>query len=181
MPRRSAEEPEGLLADDPEADPVSVAREVVLRLLTTRARSRAELQDALRRRAVPPEAADEVLARFAELGLVDDASFAQAWVEGQQRRLRSSRILRQELVAKGVERAAIDEALEGLGEDADHQAARAFAEKRLRSMGGLEPEVRYRRLAGALARRGFPPGVCRRVLAEVLGRAPAEEDAEASG
>ncbi|WP_206079827.1 RecX family transcriptional regulator [Brevilactibacter coleopterorum] len=61
----------------------------------------------------------------------------------------------------------ITEALDETADDADHQAALAFATKRVRSMAGLEPQVRYRRLAGALARRGFAPGLCHRVVAEV--------------
>ena len=46
---------------------------------------------------------------------------------------------------------------------------RAVAAKRARSLAGLEPHVARRRLAGVLARRGFPSDVVTRVLGEVLG------------
>ena len=116
---------------------------------------------------VPAEIIETVLDRFEEVGLVDDAQFAGLWVEGQQRRMRSTRALRQELRLKGVEAEVIDEALAEAAHDADYQAALALAQKKVRSMGGLEPQVRYRRLAGALARRGFAPGLSHRVVSEV--------------
>lgn len=117
---------------------------------------------------VPAEIIESVLDRFAEVGLVDDAQFAGMWVEGQQRRMKSTRALRQELRLKGVDNEVIDEALAETADDADYEAALALAAKKLRSMASLEPQVRYRRLAGALGRRGFAPGLCHRVISEVL-------------
>lgn len=119
------------------------------------------------KRFVPDEIIVEVLDRFEDVGLVDDTQFAALWVEGQQRRMKSGRVLRQELRRKGVDDEVITEALELTPDDADYQAALTFATKRVRSMSGLEPAVRYRRLAGALARRGFAPGLCHRVVSEV--------------
>ena len=128
------------------------------------------------KKAVPEAIIEAVLDRFEEAGLVDDAQFAGLWVEGQQRRMKSTRALRQELRLKGVDSEVIDEALAETADDADYQAALALAQKKMRSMGGLEPHVRYRRLAGALARRGFAPGLCHRVLSEVA--VVADDDAD---
>lgn len=153
-----------------------MAREIALRLLDARARSRAELAQAMARKGVPEAIADEVLDRFEEVGLVDDAQFASLWVEGQQRRMKSGRALKQELRAKGVDAEVIDEALASADDDADHEAALALSRKKLRSMGGLEHQVRYRRLAGALARRGFSAGLCHRVLSECLEEAADDLD-----
>ena len=152
------------------------AREIALRLLEVRARSRAELAQAMAKKDVPAETIESVLDRFEEVGLVDDATFAGLWVEGQQRRMKSTRALRQELRLKGVDSEVIDEALAETADDADYQAALALAQKKMRSMGGLEPHVRYRRLAGALARRGFAPGLCHRVLSEVAVGSDAGDD-----
>ncbi|HHU39843.1 MAG TPA: regulatory protein RecX [Propionibacterium sp.] len=136
-----------------------------------RARSRAELAQAMAKKDVPAEIIASVLDRFEEVGLVDDAQFAGLWVEGQQRRLKSTRALRQELRLKGVDSEVIDEALAETADDADYRAALALAQKKVRSMGNLEPQVRYRRLAGALARRGFAPGLSHRVVSEVTEEA----------
>jgi len=168
--RKGRAEPEGRDSGPP-ADPVAAAREIALRQLTTRARTRAELERALAERGVPAEAAAEVLDRFEELRLVDDAGFAEQWAESRQRAGRSVRVVRQELRAKGVAADTVAEALAGLDDDADYRAARAFATRRAGSLRGLAPQVRDRRLVGALARRGFPSPVIRRVVAEVTGEA----------
>jgi len=168
--RLGRQEPAGLDAGPP-ADPVGAAREIVLRQLTTRARSRAELRAALDARGVPPEVSEEVLERFSEVSLVDDEAFARAWAESRQRGGRSSRVIRQELRTKGVDADTIADTMADLDADADYLAAQAFAEKRVNSMRALDPAVRRRRLAGALARRGFSSGVVGRVLRQVLDEA----------
>ncbi|WP_168207547.1 regulatory protein RecX [Microlunatus elymi] len=154
----------------PEADPESVAREIVLRKLTAQQRSRSELAKALKERDVPDDAADVVLDRMEEVGLVDDAAFAESWVQSRQsRRGLSRKALRHELVRKGVDRDDIDNALATVEPDDELAAATALAEKKLRTMSGLDRQVKYRRLAGALARRGFSPGLTSQVLSSVLG------------
>jgi regulatory protein len=72
------------------------------------------------------------------------------------------------LITKGVDRDDIEEALGQVGDEDELNAARALAEKKVRSMSTLEPQVRYRRLAGALARRGFSGQVTAQILDEVL-------------
>ena len=168
----------------PEADPESVARTIVLTKLTAQARTRAELSEALRKKQVPIEVAESVLDRMAEVGLVDDAAFAESWVSSRQARRHLSRTaLRQELVRKGVERDEIDTALEQVGPEDEYRAALELAEKKARSTSGLDRQVRYRRLVGALARKGFGSEICRRVIAEVLNgtEGEAEDDAEPLG
>ena len=67
----------------------------------------------LKIKRVPPEAAEAVLDRFQEVGLVDDGQFAQDWVESRQGRRHLSRsALRREFSAKGVDREEIEAALE---------------------------------------------------------------------
>ena len=164
-------------ADGPDADPEEVARQVVLRQLSTQARTRHELAEILRRKGVPVEAATTVLDRMEEVGLVDDSQFAGAWVESRQQRRHLSRTaLRQELQRKGVDRELVTAAVEEVSPDDEHAAALALAEKKLRSVRSLEPGVQRRRIAGALARRGFGPGISSQVLAEVLNGDPDEVD-----
>src|SRR5690606_41881804 len=63
-----------------ERDPGEVAREICLRLLAVRPRTRAALATALYRRGIPEDTVTEVLDRYGEVGLIDDAAFARAWV-----------------------------------------------------------------------------------------------------
>jgi regulatory protein len=156
----------GDAADDPEAR----ARQVCLRLLTLAPRTRAQLADALRKRGIPDEAADEVLGRFEDVGLIDDAAFARSWVESRHySRGLAGRALSAELKQRGVAaeeiRAAIDEQL---GPDAEASAARRLIDRRLESTRGLPPEQRTRRLAGLLARKGYQAGLAFRVIREAL-------------
>lgn len=103
--------------------------------------------------------------------MVDDRAFARAWVESrQQRRHLSRRALREELHRKGIARELIDEALDDVDGDDEYLAARALAERKARTMSGLEPEVRRRRLVGALARRGFSSSMTYRIVDQVLGQ-----------
>ena len=102
---------------------------------------------------------DGAIARLRELGLVDDAAFARAWVEGRSRLSpRSRRLLRRELQAKGIEGEAAREAL--VSQD-DEDAALRAAGRRAAAMRGLPyPEFR-RRLGEFLRRRGFDSATVR--------------------
>lgn len=144
-----------------------MAREIVLRLLGVRDRTRRELEQALVKRRVPDEAAREVLDRFTEAGLIDDRRFAEAVFDGQQRRQRSTRALRQELRTKGVDAELIEQAAAGVDSEADLAVARELVAKRARGLERFPHEVRYRRLAGQLARRGFSPGVIATALRDL--------------
>lgn len=154
---------------DENADPYEVARSIVLRKLSAQDRTRHELAKALRTRNVPDEVAEEVLGRFQEVGLVNDAAFAGAWVESRQQRRHLSRpALRRELQAKGVDRDDIDAALESVEVGDELAAARDLAQRRHQGLRGQSYVVRYRRLAGVLSRRGFGGAIVAQVLREVL-------------
>lgn len=155
---------------EPDADPYEVARAIALRKLEQRARSRSELADALARRGVHDDVADRVLERFTEVGLIDDAAFATAWSESRQRTKHlSRRAIEAELRRKGVEGDVIAEAMQGHDGDVELETARAFAEVKCRTLRGVGTDVARRRLAGALARKGFAPHVVWQVVGERLG------------
>jgi regulatory protein len=152
-----------------EKDPRALAQEICLRLLTLAPRTRAQLADALRKRGIPDDAADDVLGRFADVGLIDDAAFARAWVETRHHgRGLAGRALSAELRRRGVADEEIHDAVADLGPDAEVAAARRLVERRLASTSGHSPEVRTRRLAGMLARKGYPAGLAFRVIREAM-------------
>ncbi|MEV0784339.1 recombination regulator RecX [Streptomyces sp. NPDC050423] len=150
-------------------DPVEQARDICLRLLTGTARTRKQLADALRKREIPDEAAEEVLSRFEDVGLIDDAAFADAWVESRhQGRGLARRALVRELRTKGVDSAVIDEAVGQLDPEQEEATARELVARRLRSTRGLDRDKRLRRLAGMLARKGYGEGMALRVVRRAL-------------
>ncbi|MFI9029333.1 recombination regulator RecX [Streptomyces sp. NPDC053560] len=155
--------------DGPPRTPEEQARAVCLRLLTGNPRTKKQLADALQKRGIPDEAAEEVLSRFEEAGLINDAAFAGAWVESRHHsRGLARRALARELRTKGVESTLIDEAVGQLDPEQEEQTARELVDRKLRSTRGLDREKRLRRLAGMLARKGYPEGLALRVVRDAL-------------
>jgi regulatory protein len=150
-------------------DPEAQARQICLRLLTIAPRTRAQLAQALHRRGVPDEAAETVLSRFTDVGLIDDAAFARAWVESRHySRGLSRRTLSAELRRQGVDSEEIREAVDTLDPDQEVATARRLVEQKMAGTRGQPPEVRVRRAAAALARKGYPAGLVFRLIKEVL-------------
>ena len=175
--RASGRRPGGRRPDDEaeqdrergQRDPEEQARQECLRLLTLAPRTRAQLADALRRRGIPDDVTDGVLDRFTGAGLIDDAAFARAWVESRHySRGLAGRALTAELKRRGVDDAEIREAVAGLGPDAEIAAARQLVAQKLPATRGQPAQARVRRLAGMLARKGYPPGLAFRVIREAM-------------
>ncbi|KKC01641.1 recombination regulator RecX [Mycobacterium nebraskense] len=143
------------------------ARTLCLRLLTARARTRAELRGQLAKRGYPEDISASVLDRLAAVGLVDDSDFAEQWV--QSRRAKSRRALAAELHTKGVDRDVIATALSGIDAGAERDRAEQLVRAKLRreTLDGDDARV-TRRLVGMLARRGYSQNLaCQVVIAEL--------------
>ena len=152
-----------------DADPEEVARQICLRLLSAAPRTHAQLAAALHRRGVPDDAAAVVLARFAEVKLIDDELFARAWVESRHHgRGLASRALGAELRQRGVASTEIETALGQLSPERELATARELVDRRLPGTAGMPPLARMRRLAGVLARKGYSAGLAYRVVREAL-------------
>ena len=153
----------------PPADPEAVARQICLHQLEHAPRTRAELASVLARKGVEDEVAGAVLARFAEVGLIDDRAVAQAWVTTRHTgRGLATRALSHELRRRGVDDALVTEAVQTLEPEQELATARALVARRLPASRGLAPDARVRRLAGMLARKGYPAGVAFQVVREAL-------------
>ncbi len=151
------------------ADPEAVARQVCLRLLAAAPRTRAQLAAALSRRGVPDEAAGAVLGRFADVGLIDDKTFASSWVESRHHgRGLAGRVLAAELRQRGVPDDDIQRALKQLDPEQEVATARALVARRLAATAGQPLPARIRRLMGVLARKGYPQALAYRVVREAL-------------
>ena len=150
---------------------MDAARQICLHQLEHAPRTRAELAALLRKRGVEDAVADEVLGRFTEVGMIDDAVFAQMWVTSRHRgRGLAGRALQQELRRKGVEDDDIADAVATLDPEQEAATARALVDRKLRSTRGLATDARVRRLAGMLARKGYPAGLAFRVVRDALAQ-----------
>jgi regulatory protein len=167
--------------EDEMGDPESVARGICLRALTGAPKTRSQLADLLATRGVPEDSAETVLDRFTEVGLIDDAAFARAWVSSRQSgRGLARRALSAELRAKGVDPEVAAEAVEAVDDDDERASARRLVDRKVGAMRRLDRATATRRLMGMLARKGYSGGLAAAVVREALDGADAD-DLEDSG
>ncbi len=173
---------EGLVPGPPEdelGDPESAARGLCLRALTGAPKTRQQLAELLAKRGVPDDAAQAVLDRFVEVGLIDDAAFARAWVSSRQAgRGLARRALSAELRAKGVEPEVAAAAVEEVDDDDERAAARRLVERRMAAVRRLDRATATRRLMGMLARKGYNGGLAAAIVREALDGLPTGTDDE---
>jgi regulatory protein len=164
--------------DDP-----AVVLEAAARFLEARARSVAEVRRRLRTAGYQPGLIEGALVRLTELGMLDDATFARAWIESRDRaRPRGERALRQELALKGIDRVLLDEVLADRradrpaeAGDVDEAAAGRLLERNARTLERVtDARARRQRAYALLARNGFDPSVCSTVAARFVDAVPEE-------
>lgn len=145
------------------------ARAICLRLLTAGPRTRAQLATALRKRRIPDDVAESVLSRFTEVGLIDDAAFARAWVESRHHgRGLARRALSAELRQRGIPDGEVRSAVGLLKPQDELATARRLVAKRLPVSRGKPMPARVRQLMGMLARKGYSAGLAAQVVREAL-------------
>jgi regulatory protein len=176
-PHVSARRPQATSASRPQATSASRpqainALDAGLRLLGRRAHSRVELSRKLGRRGYPADETEAALVRLAELGYLDDRSFAEGLVR-RRGAIRGPLALSAELAARGVDRALADGALAGFDAEAQLAAATHLAER----LYARKPQAGYREMLNAigskLMRRGFSANVVRAACRAAL---PGAED-----
>ena len=147
------------------------ARTIALHRLSARPRSRAELKKDLVQRHVDESLADQIVARFIEVGLVDDENFAREWVASRRgpKSLSTAR-LKRELAGKGISPSVIDEALDE-ADGTEAEIALDLAQRRAKALVGKDRATMTRRLAAQLERRGFSPAIVRRAVIQAVDEA----------
>ncbi|EFV14485.2 hypothetical protein HMPREF9336_00626 [Segniliparus rugosus ATCC BAA-974] len=143
-----------------------------LRLLTVRARSRAELDRKLAEKGFEEEVRAEELDRLTATGLLNDQQFAQDWVLQQHNRSgKVGAALAHGLRAHGVGEEDVRAALDQLDSEQREERARELVRRKLgRSPDAVEAADQrlVGRLVGMLARRGYDGGLALRVVRSEL-------------
>jgi regulatory protein len=148
---------------------VEKAREVVLKTLTAAQRSRRELEQSLARKGYPEDVVVQVLDRFDEVGLVDDATYAETIVRTRHaERGLARRGIAAELRRRGIDEDTATEALDQLDPDDERVAGAKLATKLITRTRSLDRQVRVRRAVGSLARKGYAPGLAFELVREAL-------------
>lgn len=139
----------------------------ILKFLAVRPRSEAEVRQRLRRQGVDEALQAVLLERLRQANLLNDAEFAQQWVENRAAfRPRSKRALQAELRHKGVS-ASVQAAVLPTVDEAS--AALNAARKRAARWAGLTWAEFRHKMGGFLARRGFDYDTISATTAEVWG------------
>lgn len=136
---------------------IEAAYRTVLRSLELRSYARSDLGRRLLRKGHPRQAVDAALERAADLGLLDDAAFAQGYVRTRAARGRGPSRLIRDLLAMGVARSLIDDALAAEWPEGSDRSSvpLGLATKRAAQLGPLPRQTKRRRVLAYLARRGF--------------------------
>ena len=160
----------GAPLDGERAGSVDAAHAAALRLLTTRARTRAELRQRLEDRGFEAAVVAETLDRLERVGLVDDAALAETVAAGRAERGLDAPAIAAELRDRGVDPTVAERAAD-MAVPAEDRAdrCRQVAEARLAQLADLPAPTQLRRLAAYLARRGYPPELAESVAREVVG------------
>jgi regulatory protein len=174
--------------DDP-----AVVLEAAARFLEARGRSIGEVRRRLTSAGYRTDLVEGAIVRMTELGMLDDAAFARAWVESRDRaRPRGERALADELRQRGVDRTVIVEALDERRESAaagggatdeetapsaDEAAAERLLARNARALARVtDPRARRQRAYALLARNGFDPGVCATLSARLADSSDVDAD-----
>ena len=160
----------GAPLDGERAGSVDAAHAAALRLLASRARTRAELRQRLEDRGFEAAVVAETLDRLERVGLVDDAALAETVAAGRAERGLDAPAIAAELRDRGVDPTVAERAAD-LAVPAEDRAdrCRQVAEARLAQLADLPAPTQLRRLAAYLARRGYPPELAESVAREVVG------------
>lgn len=165
-PAVSARQGEG---SRPPEDPAQRAKDICLRLLEFRPRTRVELQQALGRKGIEPEVVEQVLSRLDAVGLIDDKAFADVWVRSRHTYEGLGRTaIAAELRRKGVDEETTAEALTTVDYGAEEERARQLVRKKLRTLTAADEQTKVRRLVAMLARKGYTQGMAYRVVRDEL-------------
>ena len=137
-------------------------RECALALLEFRDRTERELRQKLKEREYSAEEINETVLFLKEYRYLDDEAYADRYIRSCAAR-KSRRQIRADLERKGVSREIIDLQLQEEYVDEDSQIRKLLEKKGYEPGKSMEP-AEYRRLMGALGRRGFSGEAIRRVM-----------------
>ena len=143
-----------------------VAYQKALILINHRQRTSKEISQRLTEKGFSSSQIEGVLLRLERAGLVEDAKYAQMWVENRNSfHPRSQRLMRLELLQKGVANEEIDKALAVSADDAE--LATQAAMQQIRKYANLEWADFRKKLSAFLLRRGFSYGTVAPVVRSV--------------
>ncbi|WP_299165315.1 regulatory protein RecX [uncultured Arthrobacter sp.] len=136
-------------------------------------RSRFQLLTKLLERDIPEQVAVEILDRYEEVQLIDDAEFARMWVRSRaQTRSLARSAIKRELADKGITGELAEEALSQRTDEDERSAAEDLVRRKMRPIADpadrASRDKQVRRLVAMLARKGYAPSLAFSIVKDVL-------------
>ncbi|WEK56119.1 MAG: regulatory protein RecX [Candidatus Cohnella colombiensis] len=151
------------------------AYRAALQMLERKARTASELSKALKRKGFDPEAITGCLDRLKANRFIDDTAYAVRFTEQRAaNHKKGRRLIRQELMQRGVERQQIEVAINQLDDRVEEQGALSLARKRWPTLKGNDREKKQK-LLGVLLRRGYTGDVVKSAISQVVTESSEDE------
>jgi regulatory protein len=155
----------------PREEQIEHAKNSALNTLSMVAKTRGELETRLTDKGYPDDVIAEALDRLVEVGLVNDAAYAEGYAASRQRsRGLTAGAIRRELQRKKLDTDIIDAALTQISDEDEKAKAIEMVDRKLPSTRRLDTQARIRRLASMLIRKGYSPGLAFTVVKDALAR-----------
>jgi regulatory protein len=135
----------------------------VLWLLGRQAYSTAQVKEKLLKKEVSPDIITQVLEKLKDYRFLDDARFAEQYVQSRQKR-KGKIALKLELRRKGIDEELAETTLAELSDDTQLETALGLLQKQLPRLQTGDAHKRYGKAYAFLARRGFTSDVIRKTL-----------------
>jgi len=156
----------GELTRSADEDEFNRCYEAALNYLEYRPRSEGELRNHLVfKRRFSAGCVSQAMSRLKKTGLLNDRAFAESWIRDRiANKPKGRRMIRQELLRKGVKAEVINEFLADVN---DEDSALKAGLKKSRTLAALEHPEFTRRLTAYLARRGYSSEVVNAAVARL--------------
>lgn len=150
------------------------ARRRLIRHLAARRKTVREAQAYLERLGFAQDAVESAVAAARELGLLDDARFAESLRRTHERvGLRGPRAIRHDLLTRGVDPATADAAVQpSCDPETQRVNARRAAERRAAALRTEPPAKARQKLQAFLLRKGYDADIAAEVTRQLLGEDP---------
>jgi regulatory protein len=133
-----------------------------------RPRSRQEVLQKLQHKGYAQSIMDQVVGKLLERDYINDQQFAKIWTEHRIHAHKKGRKwIQQELIAKGLSKQHITEALSEIDSEEEFQNAYHLAAKKWNQLRDLPKLAKNQKTAAFLIRRGFPNDIVRRILGQL--------------
>ena len=145
-----------------------------LRFLKFRGRSEKEIRDYLHAKKAPPEISEKIISYCKDLKFIDDEKFAVDWVRSRSTyRIKGKKIIKVELIKKGIDPEIIEKALSGLQENesinTDLDLVKKLVKQRANRYKNVPRQEIYQKLGSFLFRRGFEWDAIKQAIDSELG------------